>query len=416
MTDKTVHYATAAVAASDGVRFDTQARLRAIAESADINSGAIGLPEFDKQMNRLENDRAAVEQEKRNAKAVAKWAGSADSAPSYSRPPGLKTMGGTPQPVADDVQCRAMFDKAMSGESCVIRTKDTLPFNDTAESQLPAQLAPWITQQIHERRLMDRLPTTACTAPSSEIVRHVSTTGAASMVAEGTPKPTVQLNLEHITLPMLKLAANTAVSWEVISDYDRFLDYVQIELPRQIVDVENTQILYGAGSLYGQLQGFANTPSILLNDATPAASSASATAFLDVIEESIEQLRSGPALAERNLCVTSPSTFSALRRIKDDLHRYILAPDPTQDEAMNLWGMPVLVTTQAIPGDMFLLDTTKFGKVIVREGITIRQGTADDDFVRNLLRWIYEERLNLGVERPSAIRYLTSLPTTSYGS
>lgn len=83
---------------------------------------------------------------------------------------------------------------------------------------------------------------------------------------------------------------------------------------------------------------------------------------------------------------------------------------------MNLWGMPVLVTTQAIPGDMFLLDTTKFGKVIVREGITIRQGTADDDFVRNLLRWIYEERLNLGVERPSAILYLTSLPTTSYGS
>lgn len=135
-----------------------------------------------------------------------------------------------------------------------------------------------------------------------------------------------------------------------------------------------------------------------------------------MIEESIEQLRSGPALAEPNLCVTSPSTWSALRRIKDDLHRYILAADPTQEEAMNLWGVPVLVTTQAIPGDMFLLDTTKFGKVIVREGITIRQGTADDDFLRNLLRWIYEERLNLGVERPSAILYLTSLPVTSYGS
>ncbi len=79
-------------------------------------------------------------------------------------------------------------------------------------------------------------------------------------------------------------------------------------------------------------------------------------------------------------------------------------------------GVPVLVTTQAVPGDAFLLDTSKFGKVVVREGITIRQGTADDDFIRNLLRWIYEERLNLAVERPSAILYVTSLPTTSYGS
>jgi hypothetical protein len=54
--------------------------------------------------------------------------------------------------------------------------------------------------------------------------------------------------------------------------------------------------------------------------------------------------------------------------------------------------------------------------VIVREGLTVRQGLAEDDFIRNLLRWVWEERLNLGVERPNAVLYLTDLPTTMIGS
>jgi hypothetical protein len=42
------------------------------------------------------------------------------------------------------------------------------------------------------------------------------------------------------------------------------------------------------------------------------------------------------------------------------------------------------------------------GKVIVPEGITVRQGTSEDDFIRNLSRFVFEERLNFGVEMPSA--------------
>jgi hypothetical protein len=123
-TGKDIRYGTAAVVSSDGMRFDATERLKAISVAADqayksFNGGDIGVKAFDAQMTRLENDRAAVEQERRNAKAVAKWAGSADSgAAGYSRPPGLAVVGRT-----------------------IVRTKDSLGFNDTAESQLPAQLA-----------------------------------------------------------------------------------------------------------------------------------------------------------------------------------------------------------------------------------------------------------------------------------
>ena len=47
-----------------------------------------------------------------------------------------------------------------------------------------------------------------CSAPSYEIIRHTSTTGAADVVAEGELKPEVKLNLDNVTLPMIKLACN----------------------------------------------------------------------------------------------------------------------------------------------------------------------------------------------------------------
>jgi HK97 family phage major capsid protein len=117
-----------------------------------------------------------------------------------------------------------------------------------------------------------------------------------------------------------------------------------------------------------------------------------------------------------DLFITSPSSWSALRRIKDTLNRYILSPDPSQGQVNSLWGVPVITTTAVPPGDGFLIDTNLFGAVIIREGLTVRQGLSEDDFVRNLVRFVAEERLNLATERPKAVLRLTNLPTTAQTS
>jgi HK97 family phage major capsid protein len=414
MTDKTVHYSGGVVAASDGVRYDTAARLKAISEAGDgvykaFNSGEIDIKGFDASMVRLENDAESVRQEQRNAKAVRKWAGSADSSiANLPRNPQVKAFGRSPNVVPDDAQCSLMYQKAMSGESVIMKD-----FNDSVSAQIPPQLASWITEAIHEKRLLDRLPSTATEAPSFRIARHVSTTGDAAIVQEGAVKPEVKLNLDHVDLVMRKLACHSAESWEVLQDLDVFTRYLQQELPRRLIEMETHFLLYGRGDSFNELLGFWSTPNVLLHDCTPSAMAASATAYLDDIEESIEQLRSGPSLAEPNLFVTSPSTWSAIRRIKDDLHRFILSPDPSQDEVNSIWGVPVLVTTKAVPGDGFLIDTSKFGRAIIREGLSVRQGTDSDDFTKNLLRWVWEERLNLAVERPSAVLLLSALPVTA---
>lgn len=118
-------------------------------------------------------------------------------------------------------------------------------------------------------------------------------------------------------------------------------------------------------------------------------------------------------MATADLFITSPSSWSALRRIKDGFGHFMVQPDPTQGEADTLWGVPVLQTTACAVGDGFLLDTTKFGKVLIREGLTVRQGLAEDDFITNRIRWIWEERFNLAVERPAAVLHMTGLPFTA---
>jgi HK97 family phage major capsid protein len=335
----------------------------------DLNAGRISQAKFDEVMDNCEAEQEHNQTLYKSRVAANRFGGGPDEFPGGWA--GVQTKGSPPSLALDSAQMKAMFEKACNHESfsTQVRNKDTIGFNSGIGAQLPAQLAPYITRAIHERRLMDRLPTTACDAPSYEILQHTSTTGAAAVVAEGAPKPFVQLNLTHITLPMVKLAANTAVSWETISDYDRFVSYMTMEMPLQVVDVENAQLLYGSGS-GGNMTGLFNTSGIL----THAAPGVADYTALDAVEESIEQLRSGPALAEPDLFVISPSSWSALRRVKDTLNRYMLSPDPTSAEAMQLWGVPVLVTTQCNPGDGFLIDTTKMGHVIVRKGSSLGRG------------------------------------------
>jgi HK97 family phage major capsid protein len=123
-------------------------------------------------------------------------------------------------------------------------------------------------------------------------------------------------------------------------------------------------------------------------------------------------MRNGPAKAEPNLAIINPLTWSAVRRSKDSLGRYLATSDPTSPEAQTIWGVPVLVTTQLAAGHGVLLDTSKFGRVYYRDGLTIQMGYAGDDFTSNIIRFVADERFNLAVERPSAVLHITGLPTT----
>ena len=69
-----------------------------------------------------------------------------------------------------------------------------------------------------------------------------------------------------------------------------------------------------------------------------------------------------------------------------------------------------MLTTVVMPvGEAAVLDTTKFGRVWVREDMNVLTGYTNDDFTRNITRFVVEERLALATERPGAVLLVTGL-------
>ena len=198
------------------------------------------------------------------------------------------------------------------------------------------------------------------------------------------------------------------MSWENIQDYDAFTSAVRNELLKRVVDLENQQLVYGTGGTT-QLSGLTTTAGILTYPAVGTQEN-----FTD-IATAIAALRTGPALAEPDLLLLHPDTWAAIRTQKDDMGRFYVSPDPSVDQVEQVFGVDVLQSTEFNKGDGILLDTTLFGRVAVRESLILRVGygvvSGQSDFLSNILRWITEERLNLAVERPAAICWITGLPT-----
>jgi hypothetical protein len=81
-------------------------------------------------------------------------------------------------------------------------------------------------------------------------------------------------------------------------------------------------------------------------------------------------------------------------------HHFITRPIPTN---LTKSQQPRTLTTRATPQIPQNLRYSFLNQ--------IRLGVAD--FTSNILRWIAEERLNLAVERPAAICWITGLPDTA---
>jgi HK97 family phage major capsid protein len=393
-------------------------RSQLAAESAELDAALAnavstknysGLSDLDNRINQLAEQRADLDQSEARHKAAGRHPlnpfGAASAADEHQGATvdtkAMQTGRGVSPLMFSEASLKGLHAAAASRQSLTVKAFATVG------GLLPAELAPGVLGPIHENRLLDRLPATPISAPSYEYIRHSSSTGTPSVTAEGAAKPEVTLVTSSQIATVVKLAAHFGISHEALSDFPTFLSYAVTEMTRQIQDVENAQLLNGSGT-GGNMLGLNLTTGAL----THAVGTAPVETGLDAIEVAIAQLRVGSSLAEANLLVLNPSTWSALRRSKDTQGRYLVNPDPTAADGQRIWNVDVLVTTAQAAGAGLLLDTNKFGRVLVREGITVATGTNLDDFSKNVQRWVIEERLALAVERPTAVLTITGLPVS----
>jgi HK97 family phage major capsid protein len=113
-------------------------------------------------------------------------------------------------------------------------------------------------------------------------------------------------------------------------------------------------------------------------------------------------LQSELALFPATGIVLHPADWTAIELTKDTTGNYIFA-NPQSIAGATLWGRPV-VATPAMTVDTALVGAFKLGaQVFDRQQANVAVATEnEDDFIKNMVTILAEERLGLAVYRPEA--------------
>lgn len=231
-----------------------------------------------------------------------------------------------------------------------------------------------------------------------EYVKETGFTNNAGMVAEGAKKPESSIKFDLVSTTAKVIAHYMKASRQILSDASQLASLIDGRLRYGLAFKEEQQLLNGDGT--GQnLLGIIPQATAFAAPFDPAGT-----------ETNIDNIRLAFLQAElaefpSTGVVMNPIDWARIELLKDTTGRYIIG-NPQGVLGATLWNRPV-VTTQAITVDKFLAGAFKLGaQVFDRWQARVEVATEnEDDFVKNMVTVLAEERLALAVYRPEAFIY-----------
>lgn len=252
--------------------------------------------------------------------------------------------------------------------------------------------------ELPQRRLTvrDMLSPGRMDGSALEYVKEVGFTNAAAPVAEGAAKPGSDIQLSLVTTSAKVIAHWMKASRQILDDVAQLTSYIDERLLYGLAYVEEAQLLNGDGT--GQN----------LNGIIPQATAYSApiTVASATSIDMIRLMHLQAALAEfpSTGTVMHPADWAWIELLKDTTGQYIIG-NPQGGLSPTLWGLPV-VATPAISVDKVLVGAFRLGaQVFDRWDARVETGYVNDDFTKNLVTILAEERLALAVYRPESFIY-----------
>jgi HK97 family phage major capsid protein len=249
-------------------------------------------------------------------------------------------------------------------------------------------------------RLLDHLPVEQTDATQVKYFRALAAASGATAVAEGGPKPLSDPTWETVTADVRKLAHHAKVNQEVVDDFSNFLDVCGREMLAGLIDQENAQLINGNGTPPNLLG--------LLGQSGVQEQQRGTDSNIDALFKAINKLRVA-TFSEPTFVAIHPDNWATVRLSKNINGDY-LAQDVLSGDPARLWGYPVVVTTRLGSAGTALVMTGPLGaRVFMREAPVLSVGTEGDDFIKNRVTIVAEERLALTCPRPAAVVKVTSL-------
>lgn len=227
-----------------------------------------------------------------------------------------------------------------------------------------------------------------------EWVKENVFTNNADVVSEGTLKPESNITYERVDVPVRTVAHWIRATRQVLADFPQLQTLINGRLTYGLKLAEENQLLLGDGTgenilgLVPQATAYNN------------ALNRPGDTFIDVIRHAILQV--ALAYYPADGIVLTPTDWHNIELTKDNENRYIMA-QPQGILPPVLWGRPV-AESYALPNDQFLVGSFQLAATLFdREQASVMVSTEDqDNFVKNLVTILAEERIALAVSRPQA--------------
>ena len=273
-------------------------------------------------------------------------------------------------------------------------TSDSGSAGDLVDPQRRAGIVGVPERRLFIRDLLNWGPTTS---NSIEYVKETGFTNNADVVSENPSggKPESSLVFDLASAPVATIAHFIHATKQILSDAGMLAAHIDGRLRYGLKLKEELQLLKGSGvglninGLYTQASAYAD-PGVYVDTLT-----------------NIDQLRI--ALLQCELAeytadgiVLNPIDWTTIELTKDANKGYIFA-NPTMMGMPSLWGRPI-VSTQSMDSGEFLTGAFKMGAMgWDREDVSVQISTEDrDNFIKNMVTILCEERVALTVERPEA--------------
>lgn len=280
----------------------------------------------------------------------------------------------------------------------------TAIINATGQNQplVPAdRLGGVVTAPTRRLRMRDLLAVGRTASNLIEFAKENVFTNNAGPQVSGSPqafenvtKPESAITFTLSTAAVTTLAHWIPVSKQVLSDSPMLQAYVNTRLMYGLKLKEDTQIILGTGS-NGELPGLYTN-----RTAYTKTSPLSFTTKIDVVRDAIRQCQNSEY--EPNGIVLHSTDWAAIEQAKDTQGRYLFANPQSAAQPM-LWGLPVVVSNSIAAGTFLVGAFDMAAQLWDREDAMIEIGLNSDNFVKNMVTILCEERLALTIYRATGM-------------
>lgn len=270
-----------------------------------------------------------------------------------------------------------------------VQSGSTTVFPFQKPGVIPGVFAPLTIRQV-----LRSIPVTSNAVNS---LREASWTNSAAEVSQGGSKPESDITFEQYNVPITTVAHFLKVTNQLLADAPAIVSYIDLRARDGLAQRVDAQLLNGNGTA-PNLSGLTDSGNFVAY--TPVTDDL----LVDAINRAKYALWASGFMPDT--CIVNPADWGEMERTRESAGggTYLYGM-PGMDASMNPFGVRIVLSNNMAQGKFLVgaLDTAAV--LYARSGAMVEMGYVNEDFTKNLVTIRVEERLGLGVERPSAILY-----------